>query len=43
MKILFIGGTGRLSKDVASLSAEKGNDHDDWRTKVPPARALTVI
>ena len=26
MKILFIGGTGRLSKDVAALSAEKGNE-----------------
>ena len=26
MKILFIGGTGRLSKDVAKLAADLGND-----------------
>lgn len=26
MKILFIGGTGRLSKDVASLAARRGNE-----------------
>jgi len=26
MKILFIGGTGRLSSDIANLSVEKGNE-----------------
>lgn len=26
MKVLFIGGTGRLSKDIAKLAVEKGNE-----------------